>query len=277
MTAQADAASEELPAYALPVAEAAPLLADWPHRLTRDWAWGGSSGAGVRVCIVDSGIDGAHPLVGGVQRAVVPRPQPDGTLAIEEDGEGDASGHGTACAGIVRALAPDCELASVRVLGRDTGGTGRDLLAGLRWAIENRYDVINLSLSTTRREFVDALHDLADLAYFRRSIVVAAAHNLPVDSWPWRFASVVSVAGHTSADPLEYHYNGDPPVEFFARGVDVEVAWSDGATIRATGNSFAAPHLAGVCALILGRHPELTPFGLKSALYLTATNVTAPR
>ena len=97
---------------------------------------------------------------------------------------------------------------------------------------------------------------------------------MPVDSWPWRFASVVSVAGHTSPDPLEYHYNGDPPVEFFARGVDVEVAWSEGSTIRATGNSFAAPHLAGVCALILGGHPGLTPFGLKSALYLTATNVT---
>ncbi len=270
-----DAPTEELPAYALTVAAAKALRTDWPHGVTRDWAWSGSSGAGVRVCIVDSGIDGSHPLVGGVQRAVVPRPQPDGTLAIEDDHEGDASGHGTACAGIVRALAPGCELASVRVLGRDTGGTGRDLLAGLRWAIENRYDVINLSLSTTRREFVDALHDLADLAYFRRSIIVAAAHNLPVDSWPWRFASVVSVAGHTSSDPLEYHYNGDPPVEFFARGVDVEVAWSEGSTIRATGNSFAAPHLAGVCALILGRHPELTPFGLKSALYLTATNVTA--
>ena len=64
-----------------------------------------------------------------------------------------------------------------------------------------------------------------------------------------------------------------PPVEFFARGVGVDVAWIGGATVRATGNSFATPHMTGICALILGKHPELTPFQLKSVLYLTADNV----
>ena len=67
--------------------------------------------------------------------------------------------------------------------------------------------------------------------------------------------------------------NPTPPVEFFARGVDVEVAWLGGGTIRATGNSFATPHIAGICALVLAKHPELTPFQLKSVLHLTATNV----
>ena len=62
-------------------------------------------------------------------------------------------------------------------------------------------------------------------------------------------------------------------MEFFARGVDVEVAWLDGATARSTGNSFATPHMSGICALILGKHPELTPFQLKNTLYLTASNV----
>jgi subtilisin family serine protease len=61
-------------------------------------------------------------------------------------------------------------------------------------------------------------------------------------------------------------------VEFFARGIDVEVAWPGGRTIRATGNSFAAPHLAGLCALALAKHPGLTPPQLKSLLYLTASN-----
>jgi subtilisin len=53
----------------------------------------------------------------------------------------------------------------------------------------------------------------------------------------------------------------------------VEVAWSGGGTTRATGNSFAAPHVTGICALILAKHPELTPFELKSVLHLTANNV----
>ena len=72
---------------------------------------------------------------------------------------------------------------------------------------------------------------------------------------------------------LRFFYNPDPPVEFFARGVDVEVAWVGGSKIRCTGNSFATPHMSGICALILSKHPELTPFQLKSVLHLTSTNV----
>jgi subtilisin len=83
---------------------------------------------------------------------------------------------------------------------------------------------------------------------------------------------VLSVAGHAGSDPFEVHTNAEPPVEFFARGVDVEVAWGDG-TLKATGNSFAAPHLSGLCARILARHPGLPVHQVKSLLYLTATNV----
>ena len=68
---------------------------------------------------------------------------------------------------------------------------------------------------------------------------------------------------HEEADSLAYFWP-QPPVEFFARGVDVEVAWLGGSTARSTGNSFATPHISGICALILGRHPELTPFQLKA-------------
>jgi subtilisin family serine protease len=135
--------------------------------------------------------------------------------------------------------------------------------------------VINLSLSTTRKQFAALLHDLADAAYFRRTILVASAHNLPVESYPWRFSSVVSVGSHEEPDPLTWFYNPSPPVEFFARGLDVEVAWLGGGRIRCTGNSFATPHLSGICALILSKHPELTPFQLKNVLYLTAANAEA--
>ena len=159
------------------------------------------------------------------------------------------------------------------MLGPDITGTADDLLAGLAWAIGQRFDVISLSLSTRKRAIVPDLHRLADAAYFGGSLLVACAHNLPVESFPWRFASVLSVAGHAGRDPFEIHCNATPPVEFYARGVDVEVAWSGGTTIKATGNSFATPHLAAVCARIRGAHPGLTPFQVKQLLYLTATNV----
>jgi subtilisin family serine protease len=242
-----------MPAWALgrSTTGAIRLEAAWPHPVDVGWAHGAGDGDGVRVCIVDSGIDGHHPRVGGVERSVVTIAGDDGEVRIADDTEGDVSGHGTACAGIVRALAPRCELASVRVLGPGLGGTGAALLAGLRWAIEEGYDVINLSLSTRRRAFAEELRELADRAYFRRALLVCCAHNLPVESFPWRFASVVSVAGHDGEDPLEVHYNPRPPVEFYGRGVDVDVAWSGGASIRATGNSFAAPHVTGICARIL--------------------------
>jgi subtilisin family serine protease len=192
---------------------------------------------------------------------------------VEEDAEGDLSGHGTACAGIVRALAPECSLFSVRVLGAGFKGSGTVLLEGLRWAIGEGFDVINMSLSTTKRQFTGILHELADSAYFKRSVLVASAHNMPVESYPWRFSSVISVGSHEEDDPQTFYYNPSPPVEFFGRGVDVEIAWIGGDTIRATGNSFATPQLSGICALILAKHPELTPFQLKNVLYLTASNV----
>ena len=267
--------NEALPAWSLPAAASAKIGVDveWPERVTREWAWGGSTGKGVRVCILDSGIQPDHPLVGELEGAVAVSKREDGELVVEEDIEGDLSGHGTACAGIVRALAPECSLFSVRVLGAGFKGSGAILLEGLRWAIGERFDVINMSLSTTKRQFAGILHDLADSAYFRRSVLVASAHNMPVESYPWRFSSVISVGSHEEQGPETFYYNPSPPVEFFGRGVDVEIAWVGGGTIRATGNSFATPQMSGICALIVSKHPELTPFQLKSVLYLTASNV----
>jgi len=270
-----EAEDEELPAWSLPAdaSDSIRIRAGWPDRVTREWAWGGSTGAGVRVCVLDSGIELDHPLVGGVQRSVASRKLDDGTFEVADDVEGDLCGHGTACAGIIRALAPDCELTSVRVLGAGYTGSAGAMLAGLEWAIAQGYDVVNMSLSTTKKQYVDRLHELADVAYFKRTMLVASAHNMPVESFPWRFASVISVGSHEDRDPLVFYANPSPPVEFFARGLQLDIAWLGGRTINATGNSFATPHIAGICALVLAKHPHLTPFQLKSVLHLTASNV----
>src|SRR5919205_2826684 len=263
-----------LPAWSLPAtaAERLPLPHTWPDRVTREWAWGGATGKGIRVCILDSGVELDHPSVGKVEEAVAVRIE-DEQVIVEPDTLGDVAGHGTACAGIVRSLAPECELVSVRVLGAGATGSGPVLLEGLRWAVDNGFHLINMSLSTTKQKFATLLHDLADTAYFRRTMVVASAHNMPVESYPWRFSSVISVGSHEQSDPFLFYYNPTPPVEFFARGVDVEVAWTGGGRLVCTGNSFATPHIAGIAALMLSKHRELTPFQLKSLLYLTASNV----
>jgi len=266
---------EPMPAWSLPSdgVDRIQLAHEWPERVTRDWALGGATGKGVRVCILDSGIEAGHPLVAGIEGAVVVSLGEDDEPVVEEDDEGDLCGHGTACAGIIRSIAPECSLFSVRVLGAGYTGSGPVLLAGLRWAVDQGFDLVNMSLSTTKSQFAGILHELADSAYFRRTVLVASAHNMPVESYPWRFASVISVGSHEQADSLTWYYNPEPPVEFFARGVGIDVAWLDGEEIRVTGNSFATPHMTGICALVLDKHPELTPFQLKSVLYLTANNV----
>jgi subtilisin family serine protease len=265
----------ELPAWSLDrkIVGAMALPAGLPIPRARDWAWKGSRGAGVRVCVIDSGIDASHPHVGGVDGAVFLHLDGDGEIAVEDDEEGDLFGHGTACAGIIRSLAPECEIHSVRVLGRALTGQGRILLAGIEWAIEQRFDVISLSLSTTKSDFAADLRELVDRAYFGGSLIVSSAHNMPVESYPWRFSAVVSVASHSGRDPFEFYSNPEPPVEFAARGVDVDVAWLGGSTIRTSGNSFATPHIAGIVALMLSKHPGMTPFETKSLLRATATNV----
>jgi subtilisin family serine protease len=271
--AEAEQSREELPAWSLPSAALAEAQvdADWPHGVTREWAFGGSTGAGVRVGVIDSGVD-AHPLVGVVQSAVAVERDEDGALRLEPDDQGDLCGHGNACAGVIRGIAPECEIHSVRVLGAGFSGNGALLLEGLRHALQQRYDVINLSLSTTNDEWRAGLHELADQGFFQRSLIVASAHNMPVESFPWRFASVISVGSHDHPDALTWYANPKPPVELFARGVDVEVAWQDGDTISATGNSFATPHISGICALIRAKHPTLTPAAIKHLLMLLADN-----
>ena len=278
MTAEVRAHAEEddeRPAWSL-AREAVPSIAldnPLPDRVDREWALGGATGKGVKVCVLDSGIELDHPAVGAVAGATAISLDEDGNTIAELDTEGDLCGHGTACAGVIRSIAPDAEIYSVRVLGAGFTGSGKVLLAGLRWAVEQDYDVINMSLSTTKKAFSELLRDIADIAYFKRTLLVASAHNMPVESFPWRFSSVISVGSHEEDDPLVFYANPDPPVEFFARGVNVEVAWVGGGTITATGNSFATPAISAIASLVLSKHARLTPFQLKSVLYLISSNV----
>jgi subtilisin len=241
--------------------------------IVKDWAWGGHSGAGIAVAVVDSGIDAAHPAVRRVDRAVAFAWDPDEQEAMSTEGpHEDLFGHGTACAGIIRRAAPDAALWSVRVLGSRLSGKGLVFAAGLRWAIAQGARVINLSLSTRREDYYGLFHEIADEAAFAGVVLVCAANNVQALTYPAQFSSVISVAAHDGTDPFCIDANPSPPVDFGAPGIDLEVPWLDGGTIVSTGNSFAAPHVTGLVARILSKHPHLTPYEVKTVLRAVASN-----
>lgn len=248
--------------------------------MDREVVFGGATGRGVTVAVVDSGIERDHPEVGGrVVRGVRVVHDGAGPRVVDDDDPTDPVGHGTACAGIIHALAPYAELVSVRVLGPDNKAPGILFAAAIEWLIAESIPVANLSLSSRKEALFGAFHDLADAAYFGNTLLVCAANNLPGPSYPSLFASVVSVAAHDVPDAWTWFYNPDPPVEFGAWGVDVPVAWNRGGRIIATGNSLAAPHIAGLAALVRAARPDAAPFEVKALLAATATSSTlaAPR
>ena len=262
-----------LPAWSEPFSNVSGLARRMRLRgISREWAWGGSTGAGVRVGILDSGLETDHPRLAGRVLQSVAVELVDGEPQVVPDESGDLYGHGTACGGIILGMAPDVELVSIRVLGADLRGKGTAFAAGLEWAIDRGINVLNLSLSSKSEALFPVFHDLVDRAYFRRIVIVSAANNVPAASFPSLFSSVFSVAAHGEPDPWRLYYNPSPPVEFGAWGVDVPIAWKDGGSTVATGNSFAAPHVAGMVAVILAKHPGLVPFEVKAILAAVADN-----
>jgi subtilisin len=263
----------DLPAWSEPFvgdALAALVRAERLERVDRDWAFAGATGRGVTVAILDSGLESDHPALMGRVIESVAVELVDGEPNIVADAAGDLFGHGTACGGIILGLAPEVELVSVRVLGTDLKGKGAAFLGGLEWAIARGVQVANLSLSSKSEALFPAFHEVVDEAYFKGIALVSAANNVPGASYPSLFSSVISVAAHETADPWRWYYNPRPPVEFGAWGVDVPIAWKDRSTTVATGNSFAAPHIAGLVALVAGKHPGLAPFEVKAVLAGTA-------
>jgi subtilisin len=248
----------------------APRL-EFPKRLTRAWAYGDAQGRGVNVAVIDSGIEDGHPLVGRVQRSIAVEDAGDEVEFVEGAHE-DLYGHGTACAGIIRSLAPAVELVSVRVLGSDLKGSAFTFANGLEWCIDNGIDIVNMSLSTSNDDYAETFYDLLDEATQRNVMVVSAMNNERKRSIPSEFAGVFSVACCEGGDRERFLCNPTPPAEWGATGIDVEVPWSGGATIVATGNSFAAPVIAGHLARIVATHRGITVWQAKTVLAALAAN-----
>ncbi len=238
-----------------------------------DERWRDATGKGVSVAIIDSGVDTDHPDLEGKIKDSFEAVSEGQKVVFRESMSGDSAGHGTACAGVISSLAPDAEINSIKVLGSAGLGDGHAFLAGLDFAIKQKFQVINLSLGTTKPQFAMPLHDLLDRAYQAGCIVVAAANNLPQPSFPSVFSSsLISVSKGKETDPFKFGFRFGEVIELTAPGVNVETCWLNAGHKKLTGNSFACPHIVGIIALLLDENPDLTPFQVKSALYAIAQN-----
>jgi subtilisin family serine protease len=233
-----------------------------------------ADGRGVRVLVLDSGVEASHPDLAGGPPINAFRVDLDGDEAGETelrkvvpDAEGDVYGHGTAVAAIVRRFAPAAQIDCVKVLGR-TVGSSHFVVAALHWGIDRGYDVINCSFTTQEAQQLGRYKAAVDRAFCRNVQVVSACNNQEYwrVEYPGSFPTVISTS-YADLPGLTVRRRPGELVEFVARGENVRVAWKGGQYRMISGSSFAAPHLSALVARIRQVRPEWNACQVKSALY----------
>jgi thermitase len=219
-------------------------------------------GRGVKVAIIDTGLDLEHPALGA---ALAPADEwwdfVDNDRVPQDEAGGAAYGHGTSVAGIVRQLAPRATILPIRVLGSNGQGNVADLAAAIDWAVTMGADVINLSLGANApMKTVDkALKRAAGEGVF----IFASTGNDGIDSiaYPAREASngsrvqvehMVSVTSVDAADVKSIFANFSRQVELAAPGEFVHGPAPESRVAAWSGTSMAAPMAAAAMALALG-------------------------
>lgn len=254
------------------------------------------SGRGVRVAVLDSGVDDEHPDLD------------EGTVVAEKDfsGEGTADdqlGHGTHVAAIIagdgdasngthRGVAPNASIVNVRVLG--PGGRGRtsDIVAGMEYAVAHDADVLSISLGG-RASGDTPLATAAQRAVDHgATVVIAAGNSGPVArtiASPGIAPGAITVGASDGDESIaRFSSRGPTPIDgrlkpdVVAPGVGVVSACTDGTYetcdgpyVAKDGTSMATPHVSGVAALMLQRHPDWSPGRVKAALLSTAEPLDA--
>lgn len=237
------------------------------HRVNAQAAWGKTMGAGVRVAVLDTGIDASHPALKGNYKG--------GFNSAQEGGSADdGHGHGTHVAGTIAAgskdlvgVAPQASLYAVKVLDDEGNGTYASIIKGLEWAVENRMQVVNMSLGGPSSE---ALEAAVKKTLAAGVVIVAAAGNDPEApvSAPALYDGVIAVSASAKDDSLAFFSTTGPEVDFIAPGHQVTSSWPGGGTSTISGTSMATPHVAGLAVLAVGmgyRGPAGVTAALKKA------------
>ncbi|MCC6650091.1 MAG: S8 family serine peptidase, partial [Candidatus Eisenbacteria bacterium] len=242
-----------------------------------------SIGGGVRVAVLDTGIDPSHPMFAGRIVASADFLNPANTAALDmadgvdnnaNDAIDESFGHGTHVAGIVMLTAPGAQLLVGRVLDADGQGDVLAVAAGIRWAVRNGARVINLSLGTL--DHSSSIHDALEYAEHRGVTVVASAGNWGAADpreYPARSSHAVAVAASdATAHPAEFTSFGSF-VALAAPGVAVRSAYPGSAYRLWSGTSMSAPFVAGTAALLLAIHPMWTPEQVMARMGATASHL----
>lgn len=249
-------------------------------------AWGYSQGKGIRVAVVDTGIDFNHPdlrpnYVGGT--SFVP-----GAATPMDD-----QGHGTHCAGTIAAVidgsnvvgvAPQASLYAVKVLDRNGRGQFSWIIAGIDWCIQNGIHVVSMSLGGSSAP--TALETMCNTAWSKGLLLVAAAGNenllVPVPpavsniGYPGKYRNVIAVSAIDSSNVIAPFSSRGPEVDVCAPGVQVLSAKLGGGTTVMSGTSMACPHVAGVAALAWGSHRFSSNEEIWNLLAFTVDNLGVP-
>lgn len=258
-----------------------------------------ASGKGMVIAIIDTGIDYLHPDLGG---GFGPGFKVAGGYDFLNDDADprDDHGHGTHVAGIAAAngsaligVAPEATLIAYKVLNAFGGGTEGDVIAAIERSadpngdgdLSDRHDVINMSLGAQGMAD-DPMARASDNATAAGVIVVVAAGNsgtsiVSVNS-PGTSRAAITVGAHDSAGVVaEFSSRGPTPglltfkPDVVAPGVGILSSKMGGGLVAHAGTSMAAPHVAGICALLRALHPDWTPADVKAALASSALAVDA--
>jgi subtilisin len=228
-------------------------------------AWGTSMGEGIRVAVLDTGIDFNHPdlkdnYAGGVTFV-------EGTSTPMDDNK---YGHGTHCAGTIAAarngagvvgVAPKASLYAVKVLDKNASGLFSWSIAGIDWCIKNRMHIISMSLGNYC--VPTAVELMCNTAWCKGLLIVAGAGNQegnpapPQQSdvdYPARYKNVIAVSSIDSTDVVAPNSARGPEIDLCAPGVCILSTLPNGGYGRFSGTSVACPHVSGVAALAWGAH-----------------------
>ena len=159
------------------------------------------NGEGVKVAIIDSGIDRSHEILQRVTAGICFEFS-GGSVHTYRDYR-DTSGHGTAVASIIKKKAPGTELYAIKIFDQSLIVEHKILIESIRWAIDQNVDIINLSLGTTDAQVKPALLDICKVATKKGIAIVAAEHNSGQESYPAYFPNVIGVKAGAAKRSLQ--------------------------------------------------------------------------
>ncbi|MET0417219.1 MAG: S8 family serine peptidase [Actinoplanes sp.] len=245
-------------------------------------AWEQSTGAGVVVAVIDSGVDATHPDLQGNVLA--------GYDAIaDKAGAGtDPNGHGTHVAGTIAAvtgnnagisaIAPDATILPIRALGANGSGYMSDTAEGILWAADHGASVINMSLGSSSK--VTAVSNAITYARSKGVVVVASAGNSRAKGSPINYPAadqgVIGVAATDSTDKIASYSTAGSFVDVAAPGSNILSTYPTAlgnSYVSMNGTSMASPHVAAVAALLKAYRPALTPDQVQIALQSSAVDL----